>query len=80
MQDARNVFCRIAYIVEENTQGFCESLLDEAQNMAIFSDEFTIHEQFLKRRQGTACPHYGWGYDGRGEHYLWPRLEPRRVV
>ena len=49
MQDARDVFCKLLYMVEEGVQGFYEALLDEAQNMAIFPDEFTIWEQFLKR-------------------------------
>ena len=30
-------------------QGFHKALLDKAQNMAVFLDEFTIQEQFLKR-------------------------------
>ena len=34
-------------MVEEGVQGFYEALLNEAQNMAIFPDEF-IWEQFLK--------------------------------
>ena len=39
---------KLLYMVEEGVQGFYEALLDEAQNMAIFPDEFTIQEQFLK--------------------------------
>ena len=48
MQDVRDMFCKIAYIVEEGVQGFYEALLDEDQNLAVFLNEFTIQEQFLK--------------------------------
>ena len=48
MQDARDAFCKLSYMVEEGVQGFYETLLDEAQNMAVFPDEFTMWEQFLK--------------------------------
>ena len=36
-------------MVEEGIQGFYKALLNEAQNMAVFLDKFTIWEQFLKR-------------------------------
>ena len=48
MQDVRDIFCKLLYMVEEGVQGFYGALLDEAQNMAIYLDEFTIWEQFLK--------------------------------
>ena len=44
MQDARDAFCKIPYMVEEGVQGFYE-----AQNIAIFPNEFTIQEQSLKQ-------------------------------
>ncbi|KAG5336988.1 hypothetical protein C0989_011291 [Termitomyces sp. Mn162] len=48
MQDACNAFHDMVYAVEEGVQGFYDALLDHAQNMAMFPDEFTSHEQFLK--------------------------------
>ena len=35
-------------MVEKGIQGFYEALLDEAQNMSVYPDKFTIQEQFLK--------------------------------
>ena len=43
MQDSRDAFCKLPYMMEERVRGFYE-----AQNIAILSDEFTIQEQFLK--------------------------------
>ncbi|KAG5351816.1 hypothetical protein C0989_004808 [Termitomyces sp. Mn162] len=48
MQDAHDVFCNAVYAVKEGVQGFYDALLNHAQNMAVFSDELTICEQFLE--------------------------------
>ncbi|KNZ72395.1 hypothetical protein J132_03487 [Termitomyces sp. J132] len=48
MQDACNMFCDTVYAVEEGVQGFYDALLNHAQNMAMFSNEFMIHEWFLE--------------------------------
>ena len=42
------MFYKIPYMAEESVQGIYEALLDEAQKMTIFPNEFTIWEQFLK--------------------------------
>ncbi|KAG6887880.1 hypothetical protein C0995_012002 [Termitomyces sp. Mi166 len=48
MQDAQDAFHDAMYIVSEGVQGFYDILLDHAQDMAIYLDEFTIQECFLE--------------------------------
>ncbi|KAG5350729.1 hypothetical protein C0989_009487 [Termitomyces sp. Mn162] len=48
MQDACDMFCEAVYAVKEGVQGFYDALLNYAQNMAMFPNKFTIHEQFLE--------------------------------
>ncbi|KAG6913592.1 hypothetical protein DXG01_005702 [Tephrocybe rancida] len=47
MKDAHEAFCKAAYIAEDGVQGYYDSLLNHAQNMAVYPDEYTIHEKFL---------------------------------
>ncbi|KAG6906225.1 hypothetical protein DXG01_015078 [Tephrocybe rancida] len=47
MQDACEVFCKAAYIAEDGVQGYYDSLLNHAQNMAVYPDKYTIRKKFL---------------------------------
>ncbi|KAG6915404.1 hypothetical protein DXG01_011637 [Tephrocybe rancida] len=47
MQDACEAFHKAAYIAEDGVQGYYDSLLNHAQNMAVYPDEYTIREKFL---------------------------------
>jgi len=47
MQDAREGFKKAAYLPTVGVQSFYNSLLDHAQNMAIYPDDYSILEQFL---------------------------------
>lgn len=47
MQETLDTFCKVSYSIKESAQSFYD-VLDQAQNMAMFSDEFTIWEQFLE--------------------------------
>ncbi|KAG6914112.1 hypothetical protein DXG01_002367 [Tephrocybe rancida] len=47
MQDAREAFRKAVYIIEDDVQGYYDSLLNHAQNMAEYPDEYTIREKFL---------------------------------
>ncbi|KAG6914456.1 hypothetical protein DXG01_017172 [Tephrocybe rancida] len=47
MQDTHEVFRKAAYIAEDGVQGYYDSLLNHAQNMAVYPDEYTICEKFL---------------------------------
>ncbi|KAG6904843.1 hypothetical protein DXG01_006758 [Tephrocybe rancida] len=47
MQDTCEVFRNAAYIAEDGVQGYYDSLLNHAQNMAVYPDEYTIHKKFL---------------------------------
>ncbi|KAG6887481.1 hypothetical protein C0995_014978 [Termitomyces sp. Mi166 len=48
MQDAWDSFHNALYIAEEGVQDFYDILLNHAQDMAMYSDEFTIWEHFLE--------------------------------
>jgi hypothetical protein len=50
MQDARAAFFAARYSEEKGIQGFYDSLVDHAQNMAVYPDTYQIVETFL---QGT---------------------------
>ena len=62
MQNARDAFCKIPYTVEEGMQGFYDTLLDEAQNMAILPNKFNPGA-ILKGDTlwDVAHPHHRWG-------------------
>ena len=47
MQDAREGFKKATYSPTAGVQSFYDSLLDHAQNMAIYPDDYSILEQFL---------------------------------
>lgn len=49
MQDAYDAFCKTQYSAVKDVQDFYDALLDQAQNMAVFPDEFTLQECFLER-------------------------------
>ncbi|KAG6901012.1 hypothetical protein C0995_002434 [Termitomyces sp. Mi166 len=48
MQDAWDSFHDAMYIVAEEVLGFYGILLDHAQDIAVYLDEFTIQEHFLE--------------------------------
>jgi len=48
MQDTRKAFFATCYGEEKGIQGFYDSLVDHAQNMAIYPDDYLIVETFLK--------------------------------
>ena len=48
MQDARESFRKTKYTPRIGIQGFYNSLLDGAQNMAVYPDSYTILEEFLR--------------------------------
>ncbi|KAG6833871.1 hypothetical protein H0H93_012945, partial [Arthromyces matolae] len=47
MQDARSAFLSASYSEKLGIQGFYDTLIDHAQNMAVFPDGYTILEMFL---------------------------------
>ncbi|KAG6905952.1 hypothetical protein DXG01_016696 [Tephrocybe rancida] len=47
MQDACEAFHKAAYIAEDGVQGYYDSLLNHAQNMAVYPDKYTIRKKFL---------------------------------
>ena len=47
MQHAREGFKKATYSPTVGVQSFYDSLLDHAQNMAIYPDDYSILEQFL---------------------------------
>ncbi|KAG6823988.1 hypothetical protein H0H93_002707, partial [Arthromyces matolae] len=47
MQDARSAFLSASYSEKLGVQGFYDTLIDHAQNMAVFPDGYTILETFL---------------------------------
>ena len=42
MEDIRHAFGKVLYMIEKGVQGFFNPLLDEAKNMVVFPNEFTI--------------------------------------
>ena len=48
MQDAREGFRNTKYTPALGVQGFYDTLLDHAQNMAVYPDGYTILEEFLR--------------------------------
>jgi Zinc knuckle len=48
MQDARNTFFAAHYAEDKGIQGFYDTLVDHAQNMAIYPDSYQMVETFLK--------------------------------
>jgi hypothetical protein len=48
MQDARAAFFAAHYSEEKGIQGFYDSLVDHAQNMAVYPDAYQIVEMFLR--------------------------------
>jgi hypothetical protein len=48
MQDARVAFFATRYGEEKGVQGFYDTLVDHAHNMAIYPDDYQIIETFLK--------------------------------
>jgi hypothetical protein len=48
MQDARDSFRKVRYAPAIGVQGFIDALLEHAQNMAVYPDEYTILEEFVK--------------------------------
>ena len=48
MQDARENFRKVRYTVALGVQGYYDALLEQAQNMAVYPDEYTILEEFVK--------------------------------
>lgn len=47
MQDAREGFRKVRYTAALGVQGFYDSLLEHAQNMAVYPDNYTILEEFM---------------------------------
>jgi hypothetical protein len=47
MQDAREGFRKVRYTTTLGIQGFYDSLLEHAQNMAVYPDSYTILEEFM---------------------------------
>ncbi|KAF5381784.1 hypothetical protein D9615_005370, partial [Tricholomella constricta] len=48
MQDAREDFYDATYNESIGVQGFYDELMDHAQNMAVFPDEYTVRDTFLE--------------------------------
>ena len=48
MQDAREEFLCAQYKASTGIQGFYDSIMDHAQNMAIYPDAYQIMDMFLK--------------------------------
>ncbi|KAF5386981.1 hypothetical protein D9615_002107 [Tricholomella constricta] len=48
MQDAREDFYDATYNESIGNQGFYDELMDHAQNMAVFPDEYTVRDTFLE--------------------------------
>jgi len=48
MQDTREGFRNTKYTPTLGVQGFYDTLLDHAQNMAVYPDGYTILEEFLR--------------------------------
>jgi hypothetical protein len=48
MQDARKAFFAAKYTGERGIQGFYDTLLDYAHNMAVYPDDYLVVETFLK--------------------------------
>jgi hypothetical protein len=58
MQDAREGFRKVRYTTTLGIQGFYDALLEHAQNMAVYPDNYTILEEFmagLPRAMLTRC-------------------------
>jgi hypothetical protein len=49
MQDARNTFSATRYTEEMGIQGFYDTLMDHAQNMAVYPDTYQIVVTFLQK-------------------------------
>ena len=47
MQDARENFCKVKYTSALGVQGFYDTLLEYAQDMAVYPDSYTILEEFM---------------------------------
>jgi hypothetical protein len=47
MQDAREGFRKVRYTTALGVQGFYDALLEHAQNMAVYPDNYTILEEFM---------------------------------
>src|SRR6266704_680640 len=47
MQDAREGFRKVTYSPTAGIQSFYNTLLDHAQNMSVYPDDYSILEQFL---------------------------------
>ena len=47
MQDAREGFHKVRYMTALGIQGFYDALLEHAQNMAVYPDNYTILEEFM---------------------------------
>jgi hypothetical protein len=55
MQDAHAAFFAARYSEEKGIQGFYDSLVDHAQNMAVYSDAYQIVEMFLWGTPAYIC-------------------------
>lgn len=47
MQDAREAFRNVRYTVALGVQGYYDLLIEHAQNMAVFPDDYTLLEEFM---------------------------------
>ena len=47
MQDARESFRKVRFTASLGVQGYYDTLLEHAQNMAVFPDEYTMLEEFI---------------------------------
>ena len=48
MQDARENFRKVRYTVALGIQGYYDALLEQAQNMAVYPDDYTLLEEFVR--------------------------------
>jgi hypothetical protein len=55
MQDARNAFSATRYTKEMGIQGFYDTLIDHAQNMAVYPDTYQIVVTFLQKIPSYIC-------------------------